>query len=894
MTLEAGARLGPYEVVSPLGAGGMGEVYMARDTRLQRTVAVKVLPEHLSSSAEVRQRFEREAKTISQLSHPHICALYDVGNQDGVEYLVMEYLEGETLAERLLKGPLPLDQTLRYGTEIADALDKAHRQGIVHRDLKPGNVMLTKSGVKLLDFGLAKAVAPAGPASVLTSFPTMAGGANLTQEGTILGTFQYMAPEQLEGKDADVRTDIFAFGAVLYEMATGKKAFAGASQASLIAAILEREPAPVSSIQPMTPPALDRVVKTCLAKDAEDRFQTAHDVKLQLQWIVEGGSQAGAPAVVTSRRRSRERFAWAIAAVAVFAAAAATFGYIRRAPVEIPQMRLSILPPEKASFDFSFPNGGGLTVSPDGRRVTFIAKNPDGKPLLSVRSLEDVNARPLPGTENATWPFWSPDSRFVVFFADGKLQKVDVSGAPPLAICDAPNGRSGSWNKDGVILFSPDSTTSIYRVSAAGGAATPVTKLDESRGETTHRWATFLPDGRHFLYMAGTHAGGTKSEANAIYVGSLDSKDRTLLLQARSNVSYASGHLLYLRERVLLAQPFDARRLRVTGDPVPVADNVVYDPAYFRGALSASENGVLVYASGGSGLKTRLVWYDRTGKPVGDPIGDPAAYDGVWISPDGKRFAASIKDAGTGIADIWLGDFARGSLTRFTFGPGPVGTAVWSPDGSRIAFSRLERGVQTGIFVKPVSGSGQEEALLHSEGSAFPASWSRDGRFLSYSQFKAGSKTGSDIWILPLSGDRKPFPFLATEFNEFGGWFSPDGRSILYLSNESGKDELYAAAFPGPGGKWQISKGGALGGGWNPSGGEVFYAAPELNLVSVPVRAAETGLDLGVPKTLFKSEPSDANDISPDGQRFLAAVHPEGAQGPTVTLVSNWTATLKK
>jgi eukaryotic-like serine/threonine-protein kinase len=871
----------------------MGEVYKAKDTRLDRTVAVKVLPSHLSKSEEVRKRFEREAKTISSLSHPHICALYDVGNQDGVEFLVMEYLEGETLADRLGKGQLPLEATLRFGIEIADALDKAHRQGIVHRDLKPGNIMLTKSGVKLLDFGLAKAVAPAG-ASVLTSLPTMAGGANLTQEGTILGTFQYMAPEQLEGKEADVRTDIFALGAVLYEMAAGKKAFLGASQASLISAIMQNEPPPISAVQPMTPPALDRVVRTCLAKDPENRFQTAHDVMLQLQWIVEGGSQAGAPAIVTSRRRSRERVAWTITAVAVLAAAAATFGYVRRAPVETPQSRLSILPPEKTSFDFSFPNGGGLTVSPDGRRVTFAAKGADGKALLYLRALEDVKARPIPGTENAIWPFWSPDSRFIAFFADGKLQKVDVSGAPPLALCDAPNGRSGSWNKDGVILFSPDSTISIHRVSAGGGPATPVTKLDESRGETTHRWATFLPDGRHFLYMAGTHAGGTKSEANAIYVGSLDSKDRTLLLQVRSNVSYAAGHLLYLRERVLLAQPFDAKRLRVSGDPVPVADNVLYDPGYFRGALSVSENGVLVYASGGSGSKTRLVLYDRAGKLVGDPIGDPAAYAGLAISPDGQRYAATITDPGTGLPDIWLGDFARGALTRFTFGPGFVASPVWSPDGSRVAYARLERGVQTGVYVKPAGGSGQEEALFHSEGRAVPVSWSRDGRSLSYVEFKVGSKTKQDVGILPLTGDRKPSLFLASEFNEYGGWFSPDGRWILYTSDESGKDELYATAFPGPGGKWQISKGGCLGGSWNSAGGEILYMTPALAVVSVPVKATETGLDLGVSKSLFKSEPADASDIAPDGQRFLLAVQPEGTQGPTVTFVSNWTAALKK
>ncbi len=892
MTIPAGTQLGPYEILAPLGAGGMGEVYKARDTRLDRTVAIKVLPQHLSASSEVRQRFEQEAKTISSLSHPHICALYDVGNQDGVEYLVMEYLEGETLADRLGRGPLPSEQVLRYGIEMADALDKAHRQGIVHRDLKPGNVMLTKSGVKLLDFGLAKAVQPASQASSLSVLPTQV-GSNLTQEGMILGTFQYMAPEQLEGKEADARSDIFAFGAVLYEMATGRKAFVGKSQASLIASILEREPAPISTIQPMAPPALDRVVKTCLAKDPEERWQTAHDVALQLRWILEGGSQAGVPAPVASRRRSREKIAWGAAAAALLVTVLATFGYIRRAPVEVPTLRLAIPAPEKASFDFDNA-GGGLSVSPDGRRVTFSAKVKEGKASLWVRSVDDVAAKPLPGTEGAAWPFWSPDSRFIAFFADGKLQKVDLTGAPPLAICDAPGGRSGSWNKDGVIVFSPDSTTVIHRVAAGGGASSPVTKLDESRAETTHRWAEFLPDGRHFLYMAGTHAGGMKSAANAIYVGSLDSKDRTLLLQARSNVSYASGHLLYMRERVLLAQPFDAGHLRLTGDPVPVAGGVLYDQNFFRGAFSASRNGVLVYETGGSGTKTHLVWFDRDGKP-GASVGDEAQYQaGIALSPDGKRIAATITDPTTGIPDVWLGDADRGPQTRFTFGPTPTGGPVWSPDGSRIAYTRLEEKLRCGIFVKPASGAGQEEALAHFDGQAWLTSWSPDGRFLALTFTENGSDRKADVWILPLSGDRKPFPFLATKFEEFNPHFSPDGRWILYVSNETGKPEAYVAPFPGPGGKWQVSSGGVIDALWNPAGGEIIYVTPDLVGMSVEVKAGAGAFEAGAPKVLFKAEGSQGGDISPDGKRFLVIMRPEGTKTPSIMFVSNWLRGLER
>jgi len=909
LPLTSGTRLGPYEILALLGSGGMGEVYRARDTRLDRSVAIKVLPEHLSSSEEVRQRFEREARTISQLSHPHICALYDVGRESGIEYLVMELLDGKTLEDRLARGALPTEQVLRFGIEIADALDKAHRQGIVHRDLKPGNVMLTKSGVKLLDFGLAKTLersleaigreqAAAGQHPMaganVTALPTVVGSANLTQEGTILGTFQYMAPEQLEGHEADPRTDIFAFGAVLYEMATGRKAFSGTSRASLISNIMKEEPVPVSTIQPMTPPAFDRVVRTCLAKDPEDRFQTAHDAKLQLQWIVEGGSQAGAPAVVVSRRRSRERVAWGVAAGAILAAVFATLGYFRRAPVEAATIRSSILPPEKTAFEIGGEDSGSLTISPDGRRITFVAKYASGKKLLWLRPLDTVASRSIPGTEGATWPFWSPDSRFIAFFAEGKLKKVDAAGGPPLTVCDAKRGRSGSWNRDGVILFSPDSTVVVHRVSAGGGAATPVTRLDESKGETTHRWATFLPDGRHFLYMAGTHAAGTGSEMNVIYLASLESKDRRLLLHARSNIAFASGYLIYVLEKTLLAQPFDAKRLRLTGDPVPLGDSVLYDPSYFRAAFSASDNGVLVYAGGTGGSKARLAWYDRSGKPIGAPFGDPIDYRMFSISPDGKRLAAEVGDSTTGAGDIWLSDFARGTRTRFSFGSGESICPVWSPDGSRIAFSRMEKTLLTRIVAKPSSGGGGEETLLQGGGDICPKSWSPDGRYLAYETLAAAARTKSDIWILPLFGDRKPFPFLATQFDEQFSQFSPDGRWVLYTSDESGRPELYVAPFPGPGSKWQISAGGALRGEWLQGGKEITYLALDLNQMSVQVKADASGFETGVPRVLFDASNAIFFQSDPSGDRELMAVLPQTAQNTPITLVSNWPAALKK
>ena len=894
MTLAAGTKLGPYEILAPIGAGGMGEVYKARDARLERTVAVKVLPLHLSSNAELRQRFEREAKTISQLSHPHICALYDVNREGETEYLVMEYLEGETLADRLGKGPLPAEQLLRYGIEIVDALDKAHRQGIVHRDLKPGNVMLTKSGVKLLDFGLAKFQAGGrdAVASGVSRLATeMQASQPLTERGTVLGTFQYMAPEQLEGKDADSRSDIFAFGAVLYEMATGKKAFSGTSQASLIGSILRDDPPAISEISPMIPPALNRVVKTCLAKDPEDRFQTAHDAKLQLQWIAEGGSQAGLPAPVVARRKNREKLAWAVAAAAIVAAGLATVGYLRRAPAERLRLSAFLLPPEKSEFDVSAANSGSLTISPDGRHATFAAKDADGKMVLWLRSLGDLAAKPISGTKGATFPFWSPDSRFLAFFAEGKLQKVDISGAPPLPVCDAPNGRSGAWNREGVILFSPDSTTGLFRVLSAGGAPKPATTLDAARAETTHRWAAFLPDGRHFLYMAGSHSTGSKSESNAIFVGALDSNEKTLLLQARSNVVYASGYLLYMRERILLAQRFDPGARRLVGEAVPVAEGAQYDPAYFRGVFAASDDGVLLYAIGSAGsLATRLSWMDRTGKSIGGPFGEPAEYSSLSIAPDGKRIAAGINDPTTGAASIWLFD-GRGVRTRFTFGD-LSDAPVWSRDGGRIALQRLNKQSISDIHVKSVGGAGEEATVFHSDRPANPDDWSPDGRFLAIDLISRNSPTKGDVWMVPLSGDGKPYPFLATEFEERSASFSPDGKWVSYVSNESGRDELYVVPFPGPGGKWQISTSGAQGGGFFKGGKEILYGTAENDVVAVEIKAGPSGLEVGPPKTLFRVPPVTTLAITPDGERFLLAALPQGTAAPRVALVTSWAAGL--
>ncbi len=891
MTLAAGSRLGPYEILAPIGAGGMGEVYRARDTRLERTVAVKVLPSHMSASLDVRQRFEREAKTISQLSHPHICALYDVGREGETEYLVMELLEGETLSARLAKGALPLEQTLRYGQEIADALDKAHRQGIVHRDLKPGNVMLTKSGVKLLDFGLAKAMAPAAPAGSLTALPTQAG---LTQEGTILGTFQYMAPEQLEGKEADARTDIFAFGCVLYEMVTGRKAFAGASQASLISAIMQNDPPPISTIQPMSPPALERVVKTCLAKDPEERWQSASDLKRELRWLAEG-SQAGVAAPIAPRGRTGGRFARAAIAVVLLGLGAGAGMLLRLRPAPPRAVRMSLVAPPGITVSNE---PSDVAVSPDGSTIALVATDTNGLRRIWLRPLDALTPQPISGTDGATTPFWSPDGGHIAFFAAGKLRRIARAGGTAETLADAPNSRGGVWGRGDVIVFAPASGGPLLRIAASGGVTTPATQLDGARGEKGHRFPSFLPDGRRFLYAVIPQAdAGTR-----IRLGTLEGAPRPgpdVAVASNGAVFAAPGYVLYGRRDSVVEQPLDPDTGLVKGPAVPLREvpNVTGRSSAVP-PVSVSAGGVLVQSPSAL-AETRLVWLDRAGQVTATIPAPPGAYNEPAISPDGSRLLVVRNLANA--AEIWQIEAVRGVATRMTFAHANSWSPTWSSDGLRFVFASDEQNGRN-LRIRDASGAGSEDLLVKLD-SPFnnPNDWSHDGSTLVLRSLDP--RTGEDLWVAPAKPEGKPVPFLRTPFNERDGRFSPDGRWIAYRSDESGRDELYVQPFPSGGAKVRVSTDGAgefsLSGNawpvWTHDGKElIFLGGDGVTVMSASVRPGAT-LEIATPRPLFRLPAGTIGGIaSPDGSRYLASVTDSGTLGSMTLVVLNWTAEIAK
>jgi len=883
MTVSAGTRLGPYEIVSPIGAGGMGEVYRARDTRLERTVAVKVLPAHLSSSPEVRARFERESKTISALSHPHVCALYDVGNQDGTEYLVMELLEGETLAERVVRGALPLDQTLRFGAQIASALQAAHRKGIIHRDLKPSNVMVTKSGIKLLDFGLAKALMPAPTMESLTSAPTAA--KDLSSPGTILGTVPYMAPEVLQGKEADSRADIFALGAVLYEMATGSKAFPGASPVSIMSAILTSEPPAISSLQAMSPVSLDRLVRTCLAKDPDDRWQTARDVELQLSAIADGVS---APKVAgASLRPPRTRWLpWLAAGIALAIAAVATLRKGSPPAQPQPTIRFSVPPPANGAF-LHHVEASFLAVSPDGSQLAYLASEPQGGPRIFLRPLSTRESRPIPGTEGASSLFFSPDGRSVAFFAGGKLKRVELSGGAAVSICDvALVGPywSGTWGRGGDILFAGVTRgRGIFSVSAAGGVPAEVIRVDPSRGEARIGWPWFLPDGERFLYLL-RHLDGRGD----LMLAEPGKRPRPVMAM-QSAVQYVDpGFLVFARDGVLLAQRFDPDRGRVTGEPFSIAERVRYFASTGSASFAISRTGTLAYQSQENA--SQLTWFDRSGRELGT-VSSPGYYLSISISSDGRRALFDRERPGVWTWGVGSLDLERGTETPVASGPETEVYPIWLPGERSIAFS-IDRGSEPQLFRKDLA-TGREEKLLPGAGFfQWAQEVSPDGRSLVYCQ--ASEHGWFDVWVLPLTGGGKPAAFLQAPFNKRDVRFSPDGRYVAMITTESGQPEVYVTPYPGPGERIRVSTGGAHGLRWSRDGRELLYISGDRHMTSVPVKTFPS-LELGAPTALFALSGPDwiSFEVSPDGKRFLAIVPKIVADELPLEVVVNWTASLK-
>ncbi len=881
MTVEPGMKLGPYEIESALGAGGMGEVYRARDSRIGRSVAIKVLPPNLADNPDLRQRFDREARAISSLNHPNICSLFDVGHQEGIDFLVMEYLEGETLAKILERGALPMTEIMRIANQIADALDRAHRVGLIHRDLKPGNIIVTKNGAKLLDFGLAKLQENGiikGISGITRSTP-------LTGEGAIVGTLQYMSPEQLEGKETDPRSDLFSFGVILYEMATGKKPFDGKSQASLIASILKEEPRPISDLQPLTPPALDRIVKQCLAKEPDDRWQTAGDLKRELNWIIEAGSQAGIPAAVAVRRRRRLKLSWLIAVCA--GAAAIVFGaMLLMRPAEKPKIVRFAISSSADMGRLRWPK-----ISPDGQTLAFLANDSTGKSMIWIRPLNALTAYPLPGTENAGRPFWSPDGRYLAFITAGQLKKISVSGGPVQLISNVPGGSDGTWGKSGVILYDGNVQDSIRQVPAAGGNFSAATIIDRAGHEQYHAWPCFLPDGKHFLYIANIDSAGS-SNTGIVKVGSLDLKESKPLFPSNSKVDYdPAGYIIYVLNDILMARQFDAGKLELVGEPRPIAEHV---PSFNGGAdFSVSNDGTLAYLPSSGSQNSELVWVNRSGKEL-SKVGDPSPFRGLKLSPDGTKLAYALFDPSANSEDIWVRDLNREVSSRLTFDPKVDESPVWSPDGSRVLFSSDRSGIFS-LMWKAANGLGEDQPIdkpgdTVNKVDVAPFEWSRDGRTV----VVMGLRTGQwDIGLKNLDAGNSVRWLLTSPFNEMRPALSPDGRYLAYNSNESGGlMQVFVLDLQGSGGKWQISNNGGYGPAWSADGNELYYLNP--NMIAVPIIPGPT-FQTGTPVKLFdltKTEntglPTRRYDVSSDGKKFLINRQTGNTAQIGINIVLNW------
>ncbi|HEV8368025.1 MAG TPA: protein kinase [Pyrinomonadaceae bacterium] len=884
MTIAPNTSIADYTIVSKIGEGGMGEVWRAHDAKLSRDVAIKVLPAAFSSDPERLKRFEQEAQAAGALNHPNILVIYHIGTHEGSPYIVSELLEGETLRERMGGVALPQRKAIDYSLQLAHGLAAAHEKGIVHRDLKPENIFITKDGrVKILDFGLAKLLGAGDSYQSQTEVPTRRVD---TDPGVVMGTIGYMSPEQLRGRPADHRSDIFSFGAILYEMLSGKRAFRGESTADTMSAILREDPSDLSSSNRNIAPALERVVNHCLEKNPEERFHSASDLGFAIEALSGSGRMSDSTetvlhAIPAGQKNRRELIAWLVAAVALIGLVLLATLYLRRPEETEKQMRFVVALPEKVS-EVAFP-----IISPDGNSIAFLGTS-EGRRMLFVREINSLTAKPLNGTEDSSFPFWSPDGRQLAFFSHGKIAKIDINGGTPQALCDAQSGGGGSWNRNGVILFAVDNRP-LQRVSAsAGGVSSTVIPLDQSRKETAHFWPHFLPDGEHFLYQSWTG----RAEESAIYVASLDGKDRKLLVKTDSNAAYATpGYLLFARATTLLAQPFNLRSLELSGEPVTVADQVTFTENYSLSNFSVSDTGVLVFW-GGSVVNRQLIWFDRSGKQL-DLVGPPGEYNDLVLSPDEKRLAVQRIDGNN--SDLWMFDLARNLPSRFTFETSGEDDPVWSPDGNTLVFSVSNEG-PFDLYKRLSSGTGKQELVSKTPESKEGSDWSPDGKFILLDVYS--EKSGLDIWVLPLFGDGKPYALLNSRFQEGQGHFSPDGKWVAYTSNESGRNEVYVRRFPECDNQMQISTDGGAQPHWRKDGREFFYIASDRKLMAVDVTLG-TSLQVGTPKPLFTTrimryEAPNRYVVSGDGQKFLVNSAVEESNPTPITVVLNWASGLKK
>ena len=880
-----GQTLGQYRVTEKLGAGGMGEVYRAQDGRLGCDVALKFLPDALAQDRERLARFEREAQLLAALNHTHIAAIHGLEEANGQRFLVLEYVPGPTLADRVAAGPVPVEEALELCRQIAEALEAAHEKGIIHRDLKPANVKVTPEGhVKVLDFGLAK-TADSGTGFDSSNSPTLT--ATPTRTGVIMGTAAYMSPEQARGRAADRRADIWGFGCLLYELLTGKMAFPGETVTDMLAAIVKSEP-DWGLLPAETPASIHRLLRRCLTKDAKQRLRDIGEARIVIEETLAGAAE---PAEVSPARATAPQPAlvWALAGIAAISLAVAAWSLFRSAPAPPrPVARFTLhLPPNTTMAQSYRPS---VAISPDGARIAFVAVR-NTSPMIFVRELNRQDATPLAGTEGGTGPFFSPDGQWVGFIASSKLKKAPVGGGPVVTVQDVPDSRGASWGPDGSIVLSPTITSALLRVPAAGGTPQPLLPLDTKLGEASQRWPELLPDGKALVYNATI--GGTGVSVNHVVAASLETGVRHILVRGALAPHYVPpGYLVFVQDGTVMCAPFDAKRLELTGPPVAVLDDVRVNMTSGAVEFSVSREGSIVYLPGGGPIGRTPIWVDRKGAVKVIPA-PPQGYESPRISPDGQRVAFAARGANV---DIWVYDLARGTPTRLTFDEGEDETPAWTPDGKRIAFSAL-RGTRRQILWKPADGSGSEEVLLDTDPAhhVHVSSISRDGRVLLFTQVSEGQST--DIWMLPLDGDRKPRPLLHGAPTEDWPALSPDGHWLAYISNELGHEEVYVVAFPDLNGKWQVSNDGGVEPVWSRDGKEIFYRnADKFMAVSIQTRPA---FSPGTPRLLFQNAAERGSisrpnfDAASDGQRFLMLQPPQS--GPTeFNIVLNWAEELKQ